>query len=324
MKKFDHLSIVYLDRDGLPARIKVPAPQVSHDWQNYDRTAPEEVIARSQNADVLVVNKVAIDATTLSACPRLKHIVVSATGYNIIDTNACKHHGVTVSHVPSYAATTVSEHVIGTAIALRREILRYSESVADGQWQTASAFCLFGKPFQNLAGSTLGLVGMGEIAQATAKKASALGMRVLFCSRQRKTHDIAEQVSFEELISSVDVVSLHCSLNPSSENLISSAEFAMMRPNAILINTARGGIVDEAAAVEAIRQKKIAGLAFDVLCEEPPQDDSPLLSIANEPNVIITPHIAWASEQAMQHLANVVSKNIDAFAHGQPVNIVSG
>jgi len=215
-----NLSIVYLDRDGLPERIQVPEPKVSHDWVNYAATAPEQIIERSRNADVLVVNKVAINAEILAACPSIKHIVVSATGFK---------RGVSVSNVPSYAADTVSEHVIGSALVLRREMLRYANSVSDGEWQTSDAFCLFGKPFKNLHGATIGLIGLGEIGEATAERARALGMNVLFCARSKRLHDYAEQVDLEQLLKRSDIVSVHCSLNESTRGLIGEAEIALMQ-----------------------------------------------------------------------------------------------
>jgi len=319
----ENTSIVYLDRDGLPARIQLPTPSAPHTWVNYPSTDPKQVIERSQNADILVVNKVNIGGKTLDACPGVKHIVVSATGVNVIDLSACEARGVSVSHVPSYAATTVAEHVIGVTIGLRRELIRYSQSVTNNEWQRSAAFCLFGKPFHNVSGATIGLIGLGEIGEAVAARAHALGMTVLFCARTERLHDYAEQVSLEQLLQRSDIVSVHCSLNESTQGLIGKREIALMQAHGILINTARGGIVDEQAAADAINNASIAGLAFDVLLNEPPLGDEPLLNIAHLPNVLITPHIAWASEQAMQHLANTVTRNIDAFINGSPINLVT-
>ncbi len=315
--------IVYLDRDGLPPHIKVPAPNSHHEWRNYPTSTQEQAIERSQHADILVINKAPITAQLLDACPSVKHVVVSATGYNVVDIAACQERSVSVSNIPSYAATTVSEHVIACAMTLHRELFRHVQSVNQGKWQTSPTFCLFGKPFKNLEGATMGLIGLGEIGEATARKAHALGMNVVFCKRQTTTHPFAKQVELVELLQCSDIVSLHCDLNSSTANLIGEEELALMPEHAILINTARGGIVDEVALCNAIKKQRLAGIAFDVLSEEPPRDDSPLLSISNLPNVLITPHIAWASEQAMQYLANTVSRNIDAFINGSPINIVS-
>ncbi len=225
--------------------------------------------------------------------------------------------------MPSYAADTVAEHVIGSSIVLRRELLRYARSVANGDWQKSPSFCLFDKPFNNLRGATMGLIGLGEIGEAAAERAHAMGMNVLFCARSKRLHDFAKQVDLDQLLGQSDIISIHCSLNESTQGLIGERELNLMQSRAILINTARGGIVDEAAAAQAIIEERISGLAFDVMVEEPPRDSAPLLSIAERPNVLITPHIAWASEQAMQYLANTVTRNIDAFANGSPINLVT-
>ncbi len=315
--------IVYLDRGGLPERFKVRAPSINHEWIDYPSTPPERVIERCKGADVLISNKVKIDDDVLRACPSVKHIAVSATGFNIIDTQACKRHGVSVSNIPSYAATTVAEHVIMSALCLRRELLSYRQSVINGEWQTSPSFCLFGNPLNDLHDSTFGVIGLGELGQATAEKANALGMRVIYTSRSAKSCDFADQVSTEELISEADIISVHCSLTPETENLISQQELQKMKPHAILINTARGGIVDEKSVVDAIKNNQIGGISFDVLAQEPPLDGSPLLSIADRNNVIITPHSAWASEQAMQALADILADNVEAFLLGSPNNIVA-
>lgn len=316
-------NIVNLDRDGLPAHIEIPTPNIEHTWRNYPNTTADKVIERAKGADILVVNKVPIDASILKACPTIQHIAVCATGYNVIDTAACEAHGVSVSNIPSYAATTVSEHVIASALLLRREMNRYRQAVVDGKWQHSAAFCLFDKPFHDLKGATIGLIGLGELGEATAECARAMGMTVLFNSRSKRLHDYAEQVDLDQLLRRADIVSVHCDLNESSRGLIGKRELELMPSHAILINTARGGIVDEVALTEAVQQNQIGGIAVDVLLNEPPSDDSPLLSVAHLPNVLITPHIAWASEQAMQYLANVVAYNIEQFAGGTPANLVT-
>lgn len=319
-----HQIIVNLDRDGLPPHIDIPTPQVDHSWADYPSTLPEQVIERSKKATILVVNKVPISATVLDACPNVKHIAVCATGYNVIDTAACEARGVSVSNIPSYASTTVSEHVIGSALMLRREINRYRQAVIDGKWQTSPAFCLFDKPFHNLRGATIGLIGLGEIGEATAELARSMGMKVVFSSRSRRLHDYAEQVDLDQLLRRSDIISVHCSLNESSKGLIGKQELELMQPHAILINTARGGIVDELEVVNAVNNGALSGIAFDVMEQEPPRDAaSPLLSIAHRPDVLLTPHIAWASEQAMQYLAATVTRNIEAFVANSPINLVT-
>ena len=286
-------------------------------------TTLQLVIERSVGADVLVTNKVRISKEVLLACPSVKHIAVAATGFNVIDIEACQQLGVSVSNIPSYAATTVAEHVITSALILRRQLLSYRHSVINSEWQTSPSFCLFGKPINDLQNSTFGVIGLGEIGWTTAAKAAALGMRVVYSSRSEKSCDFAERLSFDEIISTSDIISLHCSLTPETENLISTTQLKRMQPHAILINTARGGVANEASVVDAINKNMIGGIAFDVLLEEPPTNNSPLLSIAERDNVIISPHIAWASEQAMQTLVDILANNVDAFLLGSPQNIVT-
>lgn len=315
--------IVYLDRAGLPDRFSVRPPQVPHCWRDYSSTPPDLVIERSLGATVIVTNKVKISKDVLIACPTVKHIAVSATGFNVVDIKACQELGVSVSNIPSYASTTVAEHVITSALCLRRELLTYRQSVINNEWQASTSFCLFSKPIQDLNSSTFGVIGFGELGRATAKKASALGMRVIYTSRTSKSCSFGKQVEFDELISQADIISIHCSLTTQTKNLISKVELAKMQPHTILINTARGGIVDEQAVVNAIKNNIIGGISFDVLAQEPPKDSSPLLSIADRNNVIITPHSAWASEQAMSTLVTILADNIEAFLLGSPKNLVS-
>jgi len=315
--------IVYLDRAGIPTRINIPPPQHPHTWIDHSNTENQDVIERAQDSNILVVNKVSVSRQTLEACGSIEHIAVSATGFDHIDIKACQDHGVSVSNIPSYAATTVAEHVIACALTLRRELSQYREQVIQGAWQKSDAFCLFDRPINDLGGANFGIVGLGEIGLATAKMAMALGMNVSYCSRYPKSLNGAEQLSFEQLVKQSDIISVHCALTPETENMIDAHEINAMQDHAILINTARGGIVNEDAAADAITNRKLGGLAMDVLVSEPPKQNSVLISIANRSNVVITPHIAWASEQAMQSLANILSENIDAFLSGTPQNIVS-
>lgn len=315
--------IVYLDRASVPERFNVSRPTVGHEWVDYPKSRPDQVIERSLGADVLVSNKVKITEDILRACPSVKHVAVSATGYNVVDLDACKRLGVSVSNIPSYAANTVAEHTIASALCLRRSLLSYRNKVIDGDWQLSETFCLFGQPLSDVQGATLGIIGFGELGQASARKAHALGMKIIFNSRSQHQCDFAKQVSLDQLVQQSDIISLHCSLNASTQNLIDLTQLKRMKSHCILINTARGGVANEADVVSAIEQNLIGGIAFDVLIEEPPKADSPLLSIAECDNVILTPHIAWASEQAMQSLADILAANIEGFLVGKPQNIVS-
>lgn len=314
--------IVFLDKNGLPERINISRPSQPHQWQDYPNTTSNELLERCRGATVLVTNKVVITRELLAACPTVRHIAVTATGYNVVDVTAAQEHDVSVSHVPSYAANTVAEHVLTCSLVLRRQLNRYRQRVIDGAWQHSPAFCLFDKPIHDLRGAHMGIIGMGEIGQATARLAKAMGMQVSYYSKSEHRIDVASATDLNSLLSNCDIVSIHCSLNQDTHNLIDAAAINAMQPGCLLINTARGGIVDEAATVDAIQRDHLGGIAFDVLVEEPPKDDSPLLSIAGRENVIITPHTAWASEQAMQQLADIVTGNISAFLAGQATNLV--
>lgn len=316
--------ISFLDRESFQTDITIKTPNFEHQWLNFDSTTPDQVIQRCQNSDIIVTNKVVIDRTTIEACPSIQHIAVTATGFNIIDLDACRENNVSVSNIPSYATTTVPEHVLACAITLQRKLLRYRQQVLDGEWQKSSRFCLFDQPLHDLKGATFGVIGFGSLGQATAKLMHTIGMKVIYSSRSEKQCDFAKQVEFDEILSNADVISLHCPLTTETEDLISEIEFEKMQNHAILINTARGGIVNERALANAIKAEKIAAIAFDVLCEEPPSDkNSPLFEIADQDNVILTPHIGWASQEAMQALSDQVIENIEGFNKGKLINIVS-
>ncbi len=318
-------TIVFLDRDGLAAHIELPAITTPSGKRAsvviYPTTSPAEVVNRLREADIAISNKVVIDQPILNACPQLKHIAVAATGYNNIDIAACHAQGISVSHIPSYANVSVPEHVIMLILALRRQLFAYRQHVAQGAWSDSPVFCLFKEPIKDLRHCVLGVVGFGQLGAATAELGHALGMHVIYTSRQAKTSAFATRVTLSELLQQSDVVSVHCDLNSSSANLIGSAEFAQMRRHAILINTARGGVVDEAAAAKAILTGQVAGLGIDVLTQEPPPNDHPLLQLAERPNVIITPHIAWASDAAMHALVNTLARNIECHLRGETSNL---
>lgn len=316
-------NIVYLDHGSLPNGLTIRPIQAPHQWINYSATAPEQVIERCQGADILVVNKVPITDEILAACPELKHIAVSATGFNIIDIAACQRRNISVSNIQNYALTTVPEHVLSLVLNLRRQVIYHRQQVIEGQWQKSDSFCMIDKPIRDLRGAIFGVVGLGGLGLATAQLAHAIGMQVIYASRSDHQCDFAKKVLLKELITKADVISLHCSLNEDTKNLIDTPQFAAMQPTAILINTARGGIVNEQAAVQAILNQQIAGIGIDVLEQEPPNNDSPLLEIAHLSNVIITPHNAWGSVQALQTLADTLMDNIEAFINGTPQNIVT-
>ncbi|MBD0372834.1 MAG: D-2-hydroxyacid dehydrogenase [Pyrinomonadaceae bacterium] len=311
--------IVFLDRDTLKANVR--RPSFTHEWIEHDKTESAEVAERLKGATIAITNKVRLREADLKQLPSLRFIAVAATGVDIIDLEYCKRQGISVSNVRNYAGHTVPEHALMLMLALRRNLLSYRSDVQAGAWERTHTFCLFHHPIHDLHGSTLGIVGYGVLGKAVGRLALALGMRVLVAEHKgaRKIRD--GRVQFEEVLRASDIVTLHSPLNDETRNMIGAAEFEMMKRDAILINTARGGLVDERALVEALERGKIGGAGFDVLTKEPPREGNPLLEI-NQPNFILTPHNAWASREAMQTLADQLIDNIEAFIRGEPKNLV--
>jgi glycerate dehydrogenase len=311
--------IVFLDRNSLIADLRRPA--FPHVWQDYPETAAGETAARLGQATVAAVNKVPITSDVLAAAPHLKLVAVAATGVNNIDLAACRSHGVAVCNIRGYAVHTVPEHVFMLLLALRRNLLAWRQTLRQGAWQRASQFCLFDHPIHDLHGSTLGLIGRGSIGQGVERLATAFGMRVLVAEHKGATRIRPGHTEFDAVLAQSDHLSLHTPLTPETRHLIGAREFRLMKPTAILINTARGGVVDEAALIEALKGHRIAGAATDVLEKEPPSAGSPLLDL-DQPNLIVTPHVAWSGREAMQALADQLIENIEAFVAGTPRNLV--
>jgi glycerate dehydrogenase len=312
--------VVFLDRASLKARVRKPA--CAAQYIEHDKTAPDQVITRLTGATVAVVNKVALRAETLRQLPQLKLIAVAATGYDVIDIPYCKEHGIAVVNIRNYAVHTVPEHAFAMILALRRNLLAYRRDVEDGVWNKSEQFCLLSHDIGDLHGSTLGIIGEGAIGQATAAIGRAFGMRVLFADHAPpKTPDVAFTPHARVLAES-DVISLHCPLLPATRNLIDFDAFRKMKRNALLINTARGGLVDEAALIRALDERLIAGAGFDVLTAEPPREGHPLLDL-RRPNFLLTPHVAWASDGAMQFLADQLIDNIERWSAGAAQNLVT-
>jgi glycerate dehydrogenase len=312
-------NIVFLDRESLIANVRRPV--FSHSWTEYAATAAADAAARLAGATIAITNKVPLRADTLAQLPELKMIAVAATGTDIIDLAACKERGIVVANIRNYAYATLPEHTFAMILALRRNLLAYRADVLAGKWQKSDKFCLFDHPIADLAGSKLGLLGYGALGQAVARLGRAFGMEIIVHKRTPVEEDGVRNVSWDELLETSDVLSLHAPLNDQTRNLIGAAELARMKRSALLINTARGGLVDEAALAEALTTGVIAGAGFDVLVKEPPPEDNVLLHL-HLPNFILTPHIAWASTQAMQILADQLIDNIEAYAAGKPVNVV--
>ena len=316
------LNITHLDRESIGPDITLGKPRCAHHWTSYDVTEPEHVVDRLQDADIAIINKVVLDRATLDQLPRLKMIAISATGYDKVDIAACRERGLVVSNIRGYAKTTVPEHTFALMLALRRAIKGYTQDVAAGEWQNTRQFCLFTQPVSDLNGATLGLIGSGAIGGAVARIAQAFGMTVLTAGRKGATDIPDGYTSFDDVIKTADVISLHCPLTPETKDLIAAPEFAAMKSNAIVINTSRGGLVNEADLMTALDQGDIAGAGIDVVTTEPPAADHIFMQHLDRPNFILTPHTGWASNEAMQILWDQLISHIDSFANGTPKNDV--
>lgn len=316
------LNVVFLDQDTFSAQVKVRAPSFQHAWVAYPRSAADEVAERIADADIVITNKVKLSSEAIAGAKRLKLIAVAATGTDGVDIQAAQQKGIVVSNIRNYAKHTVPEHTFALIFTLRRSIKAYHNAVRAGRWIEADQFCFFDYPIKDLSGSTLGIIGDGVLGREVARIASAFGMRVLFAAHKGRTGMGALYTPFEDVLAQSDIVSLHCPLRASTRNMISGPEFALMKRKPLVINTGRGGLVDEQALVHALRDGQISGAGFDVVTVEPMPADHPFNQIMDAPNFILTPHVAWASDEAMQGLADQLIDNIEAFVKGEPRNVV--
>lgn len=316
-------TVVFLDRETIAPDIALRRPSFPHRWVEYPRTSPDEAVARLAEAEIAILNKVPLREAELARLPHLRLIAVAATGTDCVDTAACAERGIAVSNIRGYAVHTVPEHTFALILALRRSLVGYRRDVADGAWQRAGQFSFFSHPVRELHGSRLGIFGEGALGQSVAALGRAFGMEVVFASHKGKGDMGPEFTPFEEVVETSDVLTMHCPLLPETRNLIGAAEFARMKPQAILVNTARGGLVDEDALVAALRSGRIAGAGFDVTTEEPPPPDHPFMALLDLPNFILTPHTAWAGHDAMQALADQLIDNVEGFVAGTPRNLVT-
>ena len=291
------------------------------DLQLYPHSTQAQTIERLQGVQVAISNKVPLNAEVFAACPELKLVLVAATGTNPIDLSAARAHGVIVSNCQGYGTPSVAQHTLMLLLALATRLPDYQQDVRAGHWQQAQQFCLLDHPIVELHGKTLGLLGHGELGGAVAKLAEAFGMRVLL--GQLPGRPVREdRLSLDELLPQVDALSLHCPLNSDTLNLIGARELSLMKPTAFLINTARGGLINEQALADVLRAGHLGGAATDVLTQEPPKDGNPLLA-ADIPRLIITPHSAWGSREARQRIVGQLSENALAFFNGTPMRVVS-
>lgn len=315
--------IVYLERDSVIAEVRRPA--FAHEWTEYASTTPAQVIERLAGATIAIVNKVPLPAAAVDALPDLKMVAVAATGINIVDLDACRARGIVVSNIRGYAEHTVPEHVLALLLALSRNLVAWRETLQAGRWQQSDQFCLFDHPIRDLHGATLGLIGSGSLGNGVVRLAEAFGMRVLRAERKGAASVRPGYTAFADVLREADAISLHCPLTDDTRGLIGEAELRAMRRSALLINTARGGIVDEAALIRALKEGWIGGAGFDVITAEPPPAGHPMVApeLLALPNFLLTPHVAWASRPAMQTLADQLIDNIEAFVAGTPRNRVA-
>ena len=288
----------------------------------YDRTSPNEVIERAKDADMILTNKVVLKGDTLAQLPQLKYIGILATGYNIIDVDETRARGIVVSNVPAYSTDSVAQMTFAHVLNITNRIEHYANQNRKGQWSAAADFCYWDTPLCELAGKTFGIVGLGNIGQKVACIAHAFGMRVIALS-SKKAEEMPEGImkaNLDELLSQSDVLSLHCPLPASTREMINSQSIEKMKQGAILVNTGRGPLVNEADVAQALADGKLAGYGADVMCSEPPKADNPLLK---QPNAFITPHIAWATAEARGRLLATAIANAKAFIAGKPQNVVN-
>ncbi len=338
------LTAVFLDKASLyPNDLDFSALDEVAQWQWFDNANIVANVDEARHflatAEILVSNKVLLNKEVIDCCKQLKLICVAATGVNNVDVEAARQRGIQVCNVRAYATSSVVQHVFSLILALSRKLLPYHHSAKNGNWARSEFFCYFDAPFSDLDGKTLGIIGYGELGRSVEKIAQCFGMNVLIACRHNTVNESSsseagsgdaglgeadsseERVALTKLLSQSDVVSLHCPLTENNYHMIGEKEFALMKRDAILINTARGGLVDEKALLQVLSDKTIAGAGLDVLESEPPAANNVLLNYQGD-NLIITPHIAWASRESRQRLVNEVAKNIQVFQQGRLRNVV--
>ena len=316
------MKIVVLDGETLnPGDLSWQSLTELREFTCFSRTAGADVVVRAQGAEIILTNKTPLNAETLAQLPALKYIGVLATGTNVVDIAAAKAQGIVVTNVPAYAPDAVAQMVFAHILHHTQAVAAHHQAVVDGQWVSCQDFCFTLMPLQSLKGKTLGLIGYGDIGQQVGTLALAFGMKVLVNTRSviKDLPQGATWVTRETVLSESDIISLHCPLTPETEQFINQQTLALMKPNALLINTARGGLIDEAALAAALSQNRLfAGV--DVLSTEPPSADNPLL---HAPNISISPHNAWATKEARQSLLNIAVANVHGYLQGEVINCVN-
>jgi glycerate dehydrogenase len=301
--------VVWLDKATLPGEIR--RPSFPHRWIEHESTSASDTIARIADASIVVTNKVPITAEHLRNAKQLRRIVVAATGTDCIDLNACDLYGVSVTNVPAYGVESVAEHALTLILALKKKLNFYANAASSGQWQKSPVFCVHGPAISDLHGKNLVIIGAGSIGRAVAQLGKAFGMNVIFSARRGKPAETG-QISFGDALEMADIVSLHAPLTSETQHMIGVQQLQKMKRTSVLINTARGGLIDSNALANALRERRIAAAGLDVLDEEPPSASHPLLA-SDIPNLLLTPHIAWASQLALSKLTHAVTSAIDDF-----------
>ena len=312
--------IVFLERKTIDAHFRRPG--FGHEWIEYPETTADQVVDRVRDATIIISNKLSLGELQLSNARDLKLIAIAATGSDCVDLNYCKERGIAVCNVRGYAVNAVPEHVLMMILALRRNLLAYRADVQAGLWNQSKQFCLLTHELHDIRSSTLGIIGYGAIGKAMAGLGESMGMRVLISEHKNAAKVREGRTSFADTLRESDVLTLHCPLTDQTRDLIGSDEFQVMKRSALLINSARGALVDDAALIDALQNGLIAGAGLDALREEPPRNGNPLLD-PKLPNLIITPHVAWASREAVQTLADQVIDNLEGFISGRPQNLLT-
>ena len=308
------MNIVFLDSTAIPKHIPIPRPSFPHNWVEYEYTSVEQTIERAKDADIIITSKVILSREVLQQLPKLKLIALTATGTNNVDLDAAKELGVTVKNVTGYSVTTVPEHVLGMIFALKHSLAGWQGDQITGKWTESKQFCYFDYPITDVKGSTLGVFGKGCLGTEVGRLANAVGMKVLYAEHKDATVCREGYTPFDEVLKQADIVTLHCPLTETTKNLMNAEALSKMKKGAFLINTGRGPLIDELALVDALKTGHLGGAALDVMVKEPPEKDNPLILAAKTmPNLIITPHIAWASDSAVTTLTKKVAQNIEDF-----------
>jgi glycerate dehydrogenase len=312
--------IAFIERNTIQAKFR--RPNFDHEWIEYAESIAAQVPERIRDATIVISNKLSLGEVQLSQAPHVKLIAIAATGSDCVDLDYCRRRRITVCNVRGYAANSVPEHVLMLILALRRNLIAYRRDMQEGKWRHSKQFCLLTHPLHDINGSTIGIVGYGAIGKSMARLAEAVGMKVLISEHKNAREVRAGRTEFAEMLHESDIVTLHCPLTDETRDMFGRSEFEMMKRNALLVNSARGALIQEDALIDALKNGLIAGAAVDCLREEPPTNGNPLLDV-DWPNLIVTPHVAWASDEAVQALADQVIDNIEAFVSGRPQNVLT-